>query len=401
MCQSCNGINSAKHQRLSKRYKLWQLPTYTHCPVIGTCLTLDELVKVVRQTGLLVEQGSDYYLHSSLVQLADQNVPPSRRIQKILDSKYSRWIKSYGALTTDAERKKFWHDAVKTGQVPGAFWAVISHTHSPASLVDLALGDVHMLSHLQGALNRADLQYMAKLEQEVCTLRDKLERQQIQHQKSQQQSNRLVTAQEKALQSLRQQIRPDENGPSNVQKELESVRRKYHLVARQKDWALKQLQQRLTNIKRLEARQEALVDQLLETTQERDALESTVENLLQPGRSEDEHNRTARLFDLNGRKLAYVGGRTALFPRLKSFVEAHNGQFYCHDGGIEDSHPELSQCLSKADMVFCPIDCVSHNACLQVKKYCKRNSKRFIPLRSASLATFTYQLKQNCEAIVD
>lgn len=105
MCQSCNGINSAKHQRLSKRYKLWQLPTYTHCPVIGTCLTLDELVKVVRQTGLLVEQGSDYYLHSSLVQLADQNVPPSRRIQKILDSKYSRWIKSYGALTTDAERK--------------------------------------------------------------------------------------------------------------------------------------------------------------------------------------------------------------------------------------------------------------------------------------------------------
>ena len=54
------------------------------------------------------------------------------------------------------------------------------------------------------------------------------------------------------------------------------------MVARQKDWALKQLQQRLTNIKRLEARQEALVDQLLETTQERDALESTVENLLQP-----------------------------------------------------------------------------------------------------------------------
>jgi hypothetical protein len=242
---------------------------------------------------------------------------------------------------------------------------------------------------------------MAKLEQEVCTLRDKLERQQIQHQKSQQQSSRLVMAQEKALQSLRQQIRPDENGPSNVQKELESVRRKYHLVARQKDWALKQLQQRLTNIKRLEARQEALVDQLLETTQERDALESTVENLLQPGHSEDEHNRTAHVFDLNGRKLAYVGGRTALFPRLKSFVEAHNGQFYCHDGGIEDSHPELCQCLSKADMVFCPIDCVSHNACLQVKKYCKRNSKQFVPLRSASLATFTHQLKQSCETSVE
>ena len=397
MYKGCSDTKTARHIDNSRRHKLWQLPTCTHCPIIGTCLSLDELSRAARQPGLSPTRDNAYMLHSSLVQLASQNLLPIRRIQKMLDSKYARWIKTYDKLETDLERTRFWRNALKSGQVPGAFWALVSHRETPPELIDQALSDVHMLSHLQGAANRADLKYLARLEQELQELKARLERQQRQHQASQQQSRQLIAAQEKALHNLRQQLGANRPDHSRLQQELDCTRRRYTLVNRQKNWAFKQLQRQHARIAELEEKQQQLQSQLQEITQERDALESSMENLLQPT-ADGSQTVTQPCLDLHGRKLAYVGGRTALLPRLKSFVEAHNGQLYCHDGGIENNRLELCKCLYRADLVFCPVDCVSHNACLQVKKFCKRHSKRFIPLRSASIAAFTCKLKQTCES---
>jgi Uncharacterized protein conserved in bacteria (DUF2325) len=38
--------------------------------------------------------------------------------------------------------------------------------------------------------------------------------------------------------------------------------------------------------------------------------------------------------------------------------------------------------------MLCPIDCVSHQACLQVKALCRRRAKPFVPLRSSSATCF-------------
>lgn len=394
MCKHCSDTTTARHLGNSRRHKLWQLPTRAHCPIIGICLTLDELAWAAGQSGLNLTADNAYLLHSRLVQLISQNLPPTRRMQKILDCKHARWIQAYDSLESAGDRTRFWREALKNGQVPGAFWALISHRETPPELIDRALGDVHMLPYLQGAANRADLEYLAQLEREVQELKARLERQQSRHQESQQQSRQLIAAQEKALQNLRQQLgaaRPDH---SRLQQELDCTRRRYTLINRQKNWAFKQLQRQHARITEQKEKLQQLQTQLQEITRERDALEASMENLLQPAAEPHPFPR----LDLHGRKLAYVGGRTTLLPRLKSFVEAHNGQLYCHDGGIEDNRLELCRCLYRADLVFCPVDCVSHNACLQVKKFCKRHSKRFIPLRNASIAAFTCKLKQTCEA---
>ena len=39
-------------------------------------------------------------------------------------------------------------------------------------------------------------------------------------------------------------------------------------------------------------------------------------------------------------------------------------------------------------MSLCPVDCVSHGACLFARKLCKRTAKPFVPLRSAGLSSF-------------
>jgi hypothetical protein len=50
--------------------------------------------------------------------------------------------------------------------------------------------------------------------------------------------------------------------------------------------------------------------------------------------------------------------------------------------------------IHSADAVLCPVDCVSHDACLRIKRLCKRAAKRFVPLRSASLSAFIVGLQE-------
>ncbi len=43
------------------------------------------------------------------------------------------------------------------GDIPGAYWATLTHPESSDKLVQKAFADVHMMSHLMGATNCADL----------------------------------------------------------------------------------------------------------------------------------------------------------------------------------------------------------------------------------------------------
>jgi hypothetical protein len=43
--------------------------------------------------------------------------------------------------------------------------------------------------------------------------------------------------------------------------------------------------------------------------------------------------------------------------------------------------------------VFCPIDCISHDACLRVKTGCKKFGKAFIPLRNGSKSSLERALQ--------
>jgi hypothetical protein len=104
--------------------------------------------------------------------------------------------------------------------------------------------------------------------------------------------------------------------------------------------------------------------------------------LLLAERSNDETER-CRAIDLRGKRILYVGGRSALAAHLRTLVEAHNGRFDHHDGGLEDSRAGLQCTLAGADMVFCPMDCVGHDACRRVKRHCQQQSKQFVPLRRA------------------
>jgi hypothetical protein len=58
--------------------------------------------------------------------------------------------------------------------------------------------------------------------------------------------------------------------------------------------------------------------------------------------------------NLKGVRLLYVGGRPGQIPRLRAFVEAAQGEFLHHDGGVEERKGLLAGLVGRADAVFFP-----------------------------------------------
>lgn len=87
---------------------------------------------------------------------------------------------------------------------------------------------------------------------------------------------------------------------------------------------------------------------------------------------------------LDGRSFLYVGGRDCQVAHLREIASSFGAELLHHDGGLREAVSRIDTQLQSVDCVFCPIDCISHDACLRVKTGCKRYGKTFIPLRNGS-----------------
>ena len=63
-----------------------------------------------------------------------------------------------------AEVRASWDQALEVGDIPGGYWAVMTHSATSEALVRHVFGEIHMLSHLVGAANRADISRLRQLE---------------------------------------------------------------------------------------------------------------------------------------------------------------------------------------------------------------------------------------------
>ncbi|MCQ2003461.1 DUF2325 domain-containing protein [Rhizobium sp. NRK18] len=87
---------------------------------------------------------------------------------------------------------------------------------------------------------------------------------------------------------------------------------------------------------------------------------------------------------LGGRSFLYVGGRDCQVAHLRELAESYGAELLHHDGGLREAVSRIDTVLPSVDCVFCPVNCISHDACLRVKTGCKKFGKAFIPLRNGS-----------------
>ena len=252
----------------SGRLRLGNLDPHLHCSIIGTCLSTGELRKLMRET-MDVSGASDLAIHQEAVRRTGSETPMARRLHKALDRRHAAVVQRFERLRDAESLEKAWKECLQTGDVPGAYWALMTQRRSCPGLRQRAFGDVHMLSHLVGAANRADIRRLVEL---------------------------------------------DARMPSCATNSIA------HGSGRPASWAS-----------------------------------------------------------------AILPGSTAA---IRELIESAGGELRSHDGGIEHRKALLAPALAWSELVVFPVDCVDHASARALKRDCNRHVRPYLPLRSASVASF-------------
>ena len=359
-----------------QRTRLWEFGTNLHCSIIGTCLTTAELRQISVKLGRReAPDATEHDMHASAVLLAGKRHDGAKLLHKTLDRRHRAAIGKFDQAKTVQEVRSLWQEALKRGDVPGAYWAALTHPACNHALVCEIFAEVHMLSHLVGASNRADIRRLRQLEDDKALLEGELS----------QMRERLaeaMTSRDRALNDLRSRDQLPPPPPPVPTVEAYPA-------------AAGELKSRLA---RCEAHGEKLERQLAETRMAlgaeqgaRQAAEAQISSLqgeldaFEAQLATSESDKTPPRLNAT---LLYVGGRPAQVGHLREVAERAGAAFLHHDGGIEDRDGLLPGLVSRADAVLFPVDCVSHTATLAVKRLCRLAGKRFVPLRSTGMGPF-------------
>lgn len=394
-----------------KQLNIWDLEDY-QCPIVGTCLTMADLDVVARQAGVAIDDdATDFEKHGFFVSQAKCPGRVGKAVQQRLNSRHRKSLKRFRPLDGDDALRAEWRRCADAGDIPGPFWAVLSHPRASPGLRHELFGEVHMLSHVLGAANHADLKRLAAMEREIA---------------------RLQRARAEGKSVLRKAVAVWKRRCRELTRQLETERREHALHAAHRtdlDTVLKDTADTVLGMERdalatqgaqsaadlLQAesvleRQAATIEELTRQVDglrtalaERDetvaVLEGTLARTMEhagtpsapdarahatpaSGHSacagDDDHACTgacggdcADCPRLSGKCVLYVGGRCNLAPHYKALAKRHGCELLLHDGGVEQSPHRLQQLLTRADAVICPVTCVSHEACSLVKRTCK------------------------------
>lgn len=374
---------------LRRRRKLWEIDGKWHCSIIGTCLSLAELRKLAAKAGVANADGmSDYELHGAFVGASSTGNLVARLVCKLLDRKFAVHLSRFGKAASAEDLARLWDQSRKDGDVPGAVWALVTHPQVSGSLRDRAYGEVHMLSHLSGASNRADLRRLAEMERRTADLAQEL----AAARRRQGEDAARIAELQRGL-AAEPLIRRRADALEARLAELESGAVLAELKARlaQALAAQDKAQRRLEGLEARLAERDAIIGMLTE------------ENLRlarsqPPQATDDDDDEGAAPLpqicpNLGGRCVLYVGGAHRMVPHLQAAVERCGGELLYHDGGLEAGCARLASALTRADAIFCPVTCVSHDAVDHIKRACRRCAKPFVPLRSSGVSAFLQGLQ--------
>jgi hypothetical protein len=385
-----------------RRTPLCDLHPSVHCSIIGTCLSAAELRRLMIKLGVLdAVSADDHALHKHAVSLAARPQDGGKLIHKALDRRHETAIRQCAKLNDESGLLQYWQDALARGDIPGAYWAVLSHPAATDAVMRRAFGDVHMLSHMVGAANRADIRRLRRLEEENEAFAARLESQQ-RHLRD---GFAARDAKIKLLsEALSRALAQAPASPTLAGDDAAAARDALADIGGRLD-------REIAKRERLEARVERMTVALTEAERRRDTAEGDIKRLHeeltlveaqlgnwlardtgdcdpgQVGAEGAEPEAAPAMPELSGALVLYVGGRPHQVPQLKAMVERAGGVFLYHDGGIEHASAMLPGLVSRAGCAAVPVDCVSHHAMGIVKRLCRQADKPFLPLRTSSLAS--------------
>jgi len=377
----------------SRRKRLWELPTNCHCPMIGVCLPLAMLRRLVNKVLVRPLDGDDYDVHVWAVHECASRNRMSELLQRTLDERFAVVLRQFRSLRDAAALQAAWRQAVDRGDVAGAFWATLTHPRCDLAMIEAVVRDMHMIQHQAGASARVDLGRFAALEKHSACLARELEQ-------GREKAARAADARAREVARLNEQAFNLRADLAQRDATIESLRRELQALQD----ALPDMRDRerlLRRVDELEAREQALADKMVQLRQRfaRERAEALavpvavvpsvpsvpLQPVAEPG------------LKLADKTVLCVGGRSGNVPNYRELLEREGARFMHHDGGLEQASELLDTSLAAADLVICQTGCISHQAYWRVKDFCKRNGKRCLFVDNPSTSSLSVCLRRVAE----
>lgn len=379
---------------------IWDIRSNLKCPVVGACLTAEENRKILKKAGCRVKNLDDFHLHIHLMEKLHTENPLSKRADAFLRNKFRKAVESLASLP-EAGFMAEWRDRLRRGDVVGVFYvAAIRPDLSDAAMMEI-YGEIHMMGHANFSEVTRLKREAAARERSEAVLRERLASERARNgelkkvlteARAETDAARHEIQRLKALARYREAANDDrenlwvENGL--LKERAESLERK--LRALRKEALRLEREKRKSQIRLFEARSvnERMADETREMIARLAAVNSGAAGECSP---------QCPSYDICRKRILMVGGITKMKHLYREVVETAGGEFDYHDGYLRGGAREIEARVKRSDLVLCPVNCNSHNACEMVKRLCKKHEKPFRMLPGSGLSAISSALLCACK----
>jgi len=160
----------------SRRKRLWDLPHSAHCPIVGVCVPLAPLRKMMDKTFGGPSEFHHYHLRVGVVAQCTTRNLVSETLQRDLDRRFASALRAFSQAKTAQAVGELWRVSVEGGEFAAGLWAALTHPRCDAERREQICRDIDMIQHQAGASVRADLEKVDALIHKNGTLTEELAR---------------------------------------------------------------------------------------------------------------------------------------------------------------------------------------------------------------------------------
>lgn len=404
---------------MSKFMPIWKIETHFKCPVIGAVLSVEKHRQILKKCGYNINEMQPYEYHQQVMAKLYEKNNVSIKVNNYLRSKARKYMAAVQGKS-EQEMRTLWKEQSLIGNVGPLMYALVSFEDSSIELLHDVYGEVHMQAH-------ANMTQIYDIRQKLANADEAIVREKNKAVRKREEIKQLVETQkagfekiqclekenlemEKTIQALTAHRAFDQGGKKTIthleQKvtELES-----RLKLKDEKIRVTEREKRALQIEgfSIESEKELFENQMQALIDVFDTfgIQDSSENFLCSAdncSSEDCRKEKCARYQLCARRVFMIGGMTKMKPYYKGIVEKAGGRFDYHDGYLKSTAANLEARVKRSDLVICPVNCNSHNACIKVKKLCNTHNKQLKILSSSSLSAVTHALfKQEHEIILN
>ena len=368
--------------------RIWEMQPFTVCRILGLTFNEMELKKLFRElklsnNGDLLQASA---MHQQLIDVCANKTQASKNMDAVLNKRfepYKEKIKNQDIV------KLIEHGKACTDIPLSAFiWFAVQGQREDSSIEEQIIAAIHIKEH------------------EALRFYDELSR-------TLHNNPECVLSELNNTRSLNERL---EKNLNRLKKRLEIVKSEMDAVKEDKLQIADALQEIQESNEQLKAEiggaeNETSPEQIKSLKKERDLLIREVRQLTEKLGVENAKNAVSENEKdveeipikeskecpyLTGVKVMYIGGVEPLAPHYRGLVESFGCNFCYHPGHCPQKS-EIRNIVGRTDMVFCPVDINSHNACRHIKKACKQKGIPCFFLRSSGVTTFKKSLEDHLQ----